>query len=133
MGLVANAADKFETDLPLGNADRWPAEVARAAEHLSQFARGRRDESDTYKRTGWVSTSDQDDWDAVVCFAPFAYDVSVWGDAGDLVQLADEGRSLVVRLGPEDSDLVEQFEPSIRVVPVEHWKKPGRKQRGPND
>lgn len=128
MGLVAEAADKFETDLPLGNADRWPAAVARAAERLSRFASGRRDESGAYKRTGRVSADDQDDWDAIVCFAPYAYDASVWGDAGDLVQVADEGSSLVVRLRPDDRDLLEQFEPSIGVVPVKRWKKQGGQQ-----
>ena len=133
IGLVADAADKFETDLPLGNAARWPAEVARAAELLARHARGRRDESESYKRTGWVPAADQDDWDAFVCFAPYAYDASVLGDAGDLVRLADEGSSLVVRFGPEERELVEHFEPSVRVIPVKRWKKQGPRQRDADD
>jgi hypothetical protein len=129
LGLVAEAADRFETDLPFANADQWPEAVARAAERLSRFATGRRDESDLYKRTGLVPATDQADWDAVVCFAPYAYDASVWGDAGELVQLADEGSSLVVRLRPADRELLEEFEPSIKVVPIGIWKKSGRRQR----
>jgi hypothetical protein len=132
VGLVTEAADRFETDLPFANAGQWPEVVARAAERLSRFATGRRNESDLYKRTGLVSANDQADWDAVVCFAPYAYDASIWGDAGDLVQLADEGSSLVVRLRPEDRELLEEFEPFIKVVPIRDWEKPGRRQRPDN-
>src|SRR5690349_363373 len=87
LALVAKDATTFETDIPLSNAVGWPAAVKRAAERLSRHATGRRGKNALYKQTGVVSARDPQDWNALVCFAPYAFDAAVWASDGELASL----------------------------------------------
>lgn len=123
LALVAQDATTFETDIPLGNAVRWPAAVKVAAERLARHATGRRGRDALYKQTGVVPAGDREDWDALVCFAPYAFDAAVWASDGELASLADEGTSLVMHLDADQRAQLEVFEPALRVVPAKAWRK----------
>jgi hypothetical protein len=91
------AADvrQYETDIPVTDPD-WPADVASAAETLR--AVGRTDRHG-YSMTGTIRTTDL--WPAFVTFAPYAFDATVWNSShDDIVSLADEAQSIVVRPTP---------------------------------
>jgi hypothetical protein len=128
--LVAEDAKTFEADIPLSRATDWPTSVRKAAERLSRHATGSRDEGEYYKKTGVVSASDHEDWEAFVCFAPYAFDATVWGADRRLVDLADEGTSLVVHLSSVEREQLESFDDALSVVPVTRWRKrkPRRRQ-----
>jgi hypothetical protein len=70
-----------------------------------------------------VSASDREDWEAFVCFAPYAFDAAVWGAGSRLVHLADEDRSLVVHLNSVEREQLESFDDALRVAPVTRWRK----------
>lgn len=53
------------------------------------------------RNTGVISARDPTDWDALVCFAPYAFDATVWAADGELASLADERTSLVVHLSSD--------------------------------
>jgi hypothetical protein len=124
---VRGSAIKYETDIPIDDAD-WPEDVAAAAEVLRRVARrtGRVDKGG-YAQTGVVRAGDES-WAAFVTFAPWAYDAGVWGDAGELVSLADEGQSIVVRLDGDQLEAVGRVIGAARLVPEKEWRAV-RKQR----
>ncbi len=121
--LVAQDAATFETDIPLCNAGGWPESVNRAAEQLARRADTPGGTSALYKRTGVVSATDREAWDALVCFAPYAFDAAVWAVDGELASLADEGGSLVMHLTPTQRGELQDFESAVRVVSAKSWKK----------
>lgn len=103
----------------------WPPAVRAAARRLLTHSKHGHGENESYRRTGIISATDEDHWDAFVTFAPYAYDASVWGADSilPLVQLSDEGTSLAVRLEPhEHSDLANSVGQE-RVIPAGEWKK----------
>jgi len=121
--LVAKDAATFETDIPLSKATDWPVSVNRAAERLARHALGFRGKNALYKTTGVVSASDSEDWNALVSFAPYAFDATVWAVDGELASLADEGTSLVMHLSSDQRGKLEAFEGAMRVVPAKSWKR----------
>lgn len=123
LSAIADAAETFETDLPFSRAEDWTVPVRDAAERLARHAQGRRNESDHYKRTGVVPSSDAEDWEAFVAFAPYAFDGTVWSQGGPLAELADEGQSLVVHLSQRERDDLRALDPSLRIVPLHEWRK----------
>jgi hypothetical protein len=122
---VRGAATKYETDIPIDDAD-WPVEVAAAAGVLRRIAK--RVEKGGYAQTGIVRAGDEKTWAAFVTFAPWAYDAGVWGDAGELVSLADEGRSIAARLDEAQLEAVGRVIGAARLVPEKEWRAV-RKQR----
>ncbi|SFC99214.1 hypothetical protein SAMN04487968_1195 [Nocardioides terrae] len=123
--LFTGTAHEFETDIPLSHEADWPPAVRTAAHRLAAHSKHRRGENDSYRQTGIISAKDDDDWDAFVTFAPYAYDASVWGADSTLplVQLSDEGTSLAVRLRPhEHIDLANSLGQE-RVIPASQWKR----------
>jgi hypothetical protein len=123
VGLVARDATRFETDMPMYRAAEWPPAVRAAANQLARHSSGRGGQSDGYKSTGLVSALDSEDWSSFVAFSAYAYDASVWSADGELVQLSDEGDSLVVHLTAEDRQALERFEPAAVIVPRSDWKR----------
>lgn len=89
----------------------WPTAVERAAERLGRHATGRRGRDELCKTTGVVSALDSEDWEALVCFAPYAIDATVWRVP---VSLAEEGTFVggASQLGPAQE--MEVFEPGLR-------------------
>jgi hypothetical protein len=92
---VATDAHHYETDIPVEDPD-WPSQVTAAAGILRAVGHTERG---GYSTTGIIRTADL--WPAFVTFAPRAYDATVWNRSyDDIVSLADESRSIVVRLTP---------------------------------
>ncbi|MGO4256574.1 hypothetical protein [Marmoricola sp. RAF53] len=105
VGVVAEAVDSFETDVPWSNRDEWPREVSQAAQVLTDQGRKQRRRNEAYAQTGRLSRSKSVPavWDAWVTFAPYAFDATAWAaDHGRLVSLADEGTSVAVWLSPDE-------------------------------
>jgi hypothetical protein len=131
LGVVQATATEYETDIPVGDIE-WPVEVAAAAEVLRGVARrAGRVEKGGYAQTGMVPASAggaDGTWAAFVTFAPFAYDAGVWGDAGELLSLADEGQSIAVRLDGGQAEAVRRVIGAARLVPEKEWRVV-RKQR----
>lgn len=123
--LFTNRAQEFESDLPMSKEADWPPAVRSAADRLLTHSRRRRGENDIYRQTGIVSAKDEDDWDAFVTFAPYAFDASVWGadDPIPLVQLSDEGTSLAVQLEPHQRIDLANCVGQDRVIPLSQWEK----------
>ncbi|MEV6891015.1 hypothetical protein [Kribbella sp. NPDC051137] len=56
-------------------------------------------------------------------FAPWAYDATAWDIAGhDIVSLADEGRSVVVRLNRQQYGMIAAELADSRLVPRDEWR-----------
>jgi crotonobetainyl-CoA:carnitine CoA-transferase CaiB-like acyl-CoA transferase len=104
---VKGSVDRYETDMPVASAD-WPSGVVSAAEVLRGVAaRTGRVERGGYAQTGIVAYADDQVWSAFVEFAPWAYDATVWNSAGhDIVSLADEAQSIVVRINRRQYDAI---------------------------
>ena len=97
---VAGRAATFECDVPLSQLDAWPDEVRAAARRLLA---SKRSYDDQYAQTGVLSADNPDVWHAFARFAAFAYDATVWdADGVAIVELADEGQSVVARLDEEE-------------------------------
>ncbi|MFI5714101.1 hypothetical protein [Kribbella sp. NPDC051620] len=133
--VLQEAATGYETDIPIDDAD-WPVEVVAAAEVLRGVARRvGRVEKGGYAQTGVVRVGPASaegldaSWAAFVTFAPFAYDAGVWGDAGELVSLADEGQSIAVRLDEDQAEAVGRVIGAARLVPVKEWRAVRRQRR----
>jgi hypothetical protein len=126
--LVAPEVGTFETDIPMAGLHAQPEQVAAAARHLGTHSKGRPDEGDAYRATGVISAENAEDWQALVIFAPFAYDATVWGRSSEeLVSLADEGTSLVVHLRPQERITLEEAVGPDRVVPLKQWRRVRRR------
>jgi hypothetical protein len=92
---VAADVHHYETDIPVADPD-WPPQVAAAAGILRAVGHTERG---GYSTTGIIRTADL--WSSFVTLAPRAYDATVWNRSyDDIVSLADESRSIVVRLRP---------------------------------
>jgi hypothetical protein len=58
-----------------------------------------------------------------VDFAPWAYDATVWNSAGDdIVSLADEGTSVVLRLNRQQYDAIAAALGAANLVPENEWR-----------
>ncbi|MEV6413307.1 hypothetical protein [Kribbella sp. NPDC051718] len=125
LGAVQATATEYETDIPIDDAD-WPVEVAVAAEVLRGVAK--RVEKGGYAQTG-IRRGGDEIWSAFVTFAPWAYDATVWGDAGELVSLADEGQSIAVRLDGAQVEAVGRVIGAARLVPEKEWRAVRRRRR----
>ena len=125
IGVLSDAADKFECDIPLSLKDAWPHETREAAEYLAALRQPRRSENADYRRTGVRSrVDDPAAWAAFVTFAAHAYDAAVWDERRDqLLSLADEGNSLVARLTDEEAAIVADRFPDVQLVPLSRWRK----------
>ncbi|WUJ73895.1 hypothetical protein OG809_11635 [Kribbella soli] len=98
LGTMQGSVARYETDIPTASAD-WPPAVTSAAKVLRGVAA--RVERGGYARTGVITYADDEVWSAFVEFAPWAYDATVWNSAGDdIVSLADEAHSIVIRVDP---------------------------------
>ncbi|MER7246651.1 hypothetical protein [Kribbella sp. NPDC000426] len=97
----------YETDIPLPSPN-WPPNVTSAANILRDVAtRTGRIEPGGYAQTGVIAYADDQVWSAFVDFAPWAYDATVWNSAGDdIVSLADEGQSIVIRVNRQQYDAI---------------------------
>lgn len=126
LSLVSGAMEALECDIPWSQADSWPAEVRRAAEVLSALRRPSRLDGDPelYRRTGVVTKPGADVWEAFVCFAPYAFDASVWDGRGRvIVSLSDAGSSASASLTSEQaSELAEALGVEM-LISNERWRK----------
>jgi hypothetical protein len=121
--LVAPDVETFECDVPWSQQQGWPDEVREAAERLGALRSTRRS-SDVYWQTGVIRRTDDSTWRAFVTFAPFAYDASASDMNGRrLVDLADEGTSLVARLDDNQARTVAEAFGHQVVVPLKAWRK----------
>lgn len=126
LSTLSEDIEAFECDIPWSLAKSWPSDVRLAAESLSVLRRPSRldGDPDQYRRTGVVTKSDADAWEAFVCFAPYAFDASAWDDRGRVVvSLSDTGSSASASLtSAQVSALAEVLGPDV-LVPYEHWRK----------
>jgi hypothetical protein len=121
-------ASQYETDIP-ADSDEWPAEVVAAAKVLREVAArtGRVEGDNLYAQTGIVEAASDAVWSAFVTFAPWAYDATVWNLAGDdIVSLADEGHSILVRLTPDQYAAIAA---ELTLVPYREWKAVSKRRR----
>ncbi len=127
---LEETATKFEADIPWTQATAWPTSVRDAAEVLVT-ASGRKHTDEPYQQTGVMQRVDWAVWQAFAIFAGFAYDASVWSDNRllPIVQLSDEGTSVVVRLDEEERRRLETVVQPVRVVPISEAGAEVRRQR----
>ena len=122
LNLVAGEAATFEADIPWSRASDWPAEVREAAEHLQHVSRTPRKDPD-YGQTGVLGTEDEVTWLAFVTFAPWTFDATVWSaDHSDVASLADESKSIVLRLTDSQRTALENATGKGRLAPVSERK-----------
>jgi len=122
--LLAPDVASFECDIPWSQVRGWPSDVRAAAEDLSALRRPRRSTNDSYRQTGVIQRTDDSIWGAFVTFAPYAFDAAAWGvDARELIDVADEGTSLVVRLSDSEARMVAQAVGDQVVVPLKTWRR----------
>jgi hypothetical protein len=116
----------YECDIPLSEEGAWPPVVREAASVLGELKYPKMPDASSYRQTGVQERDDATVWRAFVTFAPYAYDASVWSATGrPLVELADEGRSVVVRLTEEEArSLAEDLR--VPVVALRRWRRSGR-------
>jgi hypothetical protein len=122
---VQGCAYKYETDIPGVGAD-YPPTVAAAAEVLRGIAARRgRVEPGGHAQTGILENAGDEVWSAFVDFAPWAYDATVWNSVGDdIVSLADEGTSVVLRLNRQQYDAIAAALGDANLVPENEWRGP---------
>lgn len=106
---VGPVVERFQCDVPWGQAGSWPDDVKDAAEVLAPRPNGT--PPDKYLLTGWVTDFSVATWRACVTFAPYAYDSDAYTvDMKFLAQIDDEGTSVAVRVLPEE---LERFRESL--------------------
>ncbi len=128
---VEVSAKRCETDIPGGGED-WPPDVVSAAEVLRHIAArtGRVEGRYDYAQTGVIEVARDEVWSAFVTFAPWAYDATVWNQAGDdIVSLADEGQDAFVRLTPDHYGVIAAELGQASLIPYREWRHVRRQRR----
>lgn len=127
--LVAPDVYRFQCDVPWGNRDSWPDDVIAAATILAPLPENATPKQ-TYQDTGWITNFPETVWQAFVTFAPYAFSSDAWtDDMKPVVDINDEGTSLVVRVLPGQVRQFEQAVPEADVIPLIEWRRRPRRIR----
>lgn len=77
---------------------------------------------------GWITDISDRVWQAFVTLAPYTLSADVWTEEMEwLLDIDDEGRSLVVRVLPERLQKFKESVPGARVVPLKEWVRERRR------
>ena len=121
--LVASTATTAATDIPWDQHDKWPTEVVEAAARLRDRFVSEGERARGYMQTGLQCLHDEQARQDYTTFLPYAYDATLLVGDDDLVNMADEGTSLVVSLSDGERDALERVVGAGRVVTLRQWRK----------
>ncbi len=123
IGLVAGSATAAATDILWDRHSEWPTETIDAAARLRDRFVPEGERARGYMQTGLQRLDDEQARQDFTTFVLYAYDAALFVGEDDLVNVADEGTSLVVSLTDGEREALERVVGAGRVVTLREWRK----------